>query len=194
MSDSNIETEGTANYDSETPGQGQPAQSGVGQESITDLLTKPLTQAYIKAIAALYAVIGVGMGLMIIAYEIIGESILEGGFGGEVFELTIVSIPISGAPHIAAVLALFVGGYLSLRMAADDRETMVTAAAGTAAGTVVLWVLSAFLAASQVDDVSVAISGLLINAIVLGLLVGAVAAGAVYVMRNLVPDVQGPSA
>ncbi|ELY35891.1 hypothetical protein [Natronorubrum tibetense] len=196
MSDSNIEAEGTPAGDTDAPGQGQPTQSTVDEESITDLLTEPLTQAYVKAIVALYALLGAGMGLIVIFADIIDESFLDasGPGMGDITAVSFVGIPTSGAPHIAAVLALLVGGYLALRMAADDKQTMITGAAGALAGTLLLWILSAFLAVSQMDNTSVEVGGLLINGIVLGLLVGGIAAGTVYIMRNLVPDVQEPSA
>ena len=194
MSDSNIEAEGTPAGDTDTPGQGQPAQPATDEESITDLLTEPLTQAYVKAIVALYALLGAGMGLLVIVGDIADQALIDApGDNGALMELGLYQIPLVGAPHIAAVLGLFVGGYLGIRMAADDRQTMITGAAGAVAGTIVLWFLSALLAASQIDGVSLEIGGLLINSIVLGLFVGAIAAGTVYVVRNLVPDVDSPA-
>ncbi|SIR94163.1 hypothetical protein [Natronorubrum thiooxidans] len=195
MSDSNLEADGTSGYDTDNSTQRQPPQSGVEQESITDVLTKPLTQAYVKAIVALYALLGAGMGLMVIFGNVIDQAILDvPGSGGDLLALTFAQIPISTAPYIAALLALFVGGYLGNRMGVDDRQTMITGAAGTLAGTVVLWVLSSFLAASQIDSISIDVAGLIVNGIVLGLLVGGIAAGTVYVMRNLVPDGQQATA
>ena len=194
MSDSNIEAEGTPAGDTDTPGQGQPVQPAADEESITDLLTEPLTQAYVKAIVALYALLGAGMGLLVIVGDIVDQALVDApGDNGALIELGIHQIPLVGAPHIAAVLGLFVGGYLAVRMVADDRQTMITAAAGAVAGTALLWFLSAILAASQLDGVSLEIGGLLVNSIVLGLFVGAIAAGTVYVMRNLVPDIDSPA-
>lgn len=188
MSDSNLETEEQTSYE-ETPTRGQSGQPAATQESLTDLLTKPLTQAYVKAIVALYALLGAGMGLIVIVAEVIDEDLL-GGPGS----VSYTGIPVGEAPHIAAVLALVVGGYLGVRMAADDRQTMLTGGAGALAGTVVLWFLSSLLAVSQLDNTDVEIGGLIINAVFLGLVVGGIAAGTVYVMRNLVPDVQGSAA
>lgn len=191
MSDSNIEAEGNAAHDADVPGQGQPTQPAVDEESITDLLTEPLTQAYIKAIVALYALLGAGMGLLVIVGDIVDQALVDApADSGALVEVGLYQIPLVGAPHIAAVLALFVGAYLGVRMAADDRQAMITGAAGAVAGTIVLWFLSALLAASQIDNVSLEIGGLLVNGIILGLFVGGVAAGTVYVVRNLVPDVE----
>ncbi|WP_436346362.1 hypothetical protein [Natronorubrum sp. FCH18a] len=191
MSDPNIEAEGKATHDADVPGQGQPTQPAVEEESITDLLTEPLTQAYIKAIVALYALLGSGMGLLVIVGDIVDQALFDApADNGVLVEVGFAQIPLVGAPHIAAVLALLVGAYLGVRMAADDRQAMITGAAGAVAGTVVLWFLSALLAASQIDNVSLEIGGLLVNGIVLGLFVGGIAAGTVYVMRNLVPDVE----
>ncbi|WP_440772308.1 hypothetical protein [Natronorubrum sp. DTA28] len=139
MSDSNIEAEGTPAGDADTPSQGQPTQSAVDEESITDLLTEPLTQAYVKAIVALYALLGAGMGLLVIFYDIIDESVFDISGTGDGATFAFVGVPTSGAPHIAAVLALVVGGYLAVRMAADDKQTMITGAAGALAGTFLLW-------------------------------------------------------
>lgn len=191
MSDSNIEAEGNAAHDADVPGQGQPTQPAVDEESITDLLTEPLTQAYVKATVALYALLGAGMGLLVIVGDIVDQALVDApADSGALVEVGLYQIPLVGAPHIAAVLALFVGAYLGVRMAADDRQAMITGAAGAVAGTIVLWFLSALLAASQIDNVSLEIGGLLVNGIILGLFVGGVAAGTVYVVRNLVPDVE----
>ncbi|ELZ22209.1 hypothetical protein C477_04284 [Haloterrigena salina JCM 13891] len=193
MSDPNLEAEEQTSYE-ETATRGQPAQPAANQEALTDLLTEPLTKAYVKAIVALYALLGAGMGLIVILSEIVDESIVDGGIGSDFVALTFAGMPISGVPHIAATIALLVGGYLGVRMAADDRQTMLTAGAGALAGTAALWILSSFLAVSQLDNTDIEVGGLIINAVVLGLVVGAIAAGTVYVMRNLVPDVQRSAA
>ncbi|SDL05036.1 hypothetical protein [Natronorubrum texcoconense] len=201
MSDSNIEAEGNPTGDADSPGQGQPVQPAADEESVTDLLTEPLTQAYVKAIVALYALLGAGMGLMVIAADVIdqdfldisGASNLNVSGSATLVDAGFAEIPIVGAPYIAAVLALLVGGYLAVRMTAEDRQVMITGAAGAVAGTFVLWTLSSFLAASQVDNASIDIGGLLVNGIFLGLFVGTIAAGTVYIVRNLVPDVESPA-
>ncbi|WP_440766547.1 hypothetical protein [Natronorubrum sp. DTA7] len=193
MSDSNIEAERNATRDADVSGQGQPTQPAVDEESITDLLTKPLTQAYVKAIVALYTLLGAGMGMLVIVAGIVDQEVFDyPGDRGVLLENGFEFLPAVGAPFIAAVLALFVGGYLAVRMLADDRQTMITAAAGVVVGTIVLWLLASILAVSQVDQ-SLEIGGLLVNSIVLGLFVGAIAAGTVYIVRNLVPDVDSPA-
>ncbi|RBI63293.1 hypothetical protein DMJ13_01765 [halophilic archaeon] len=236
----NVQTQG------QTPAQPQP-QPGAHpqQESLGRLLTKPRTKEYLKFFTGMYAIVGLAVGLSLVAVGILGGAVLQPDLSGTVSNVLednvenldailsqmhmnrLASQAINGAPLLAALLGVLTGTYVGTTLDVEDREAYVNAAASSAVGSFVLVTLVGFLASTQIEPVpspelssqaqqlsteaqmttsagmgavegipsailvggtKLAVSNLLLNAALVGVVVAVVSAGAVYVVRNFAPE------
>lgn len=92
---------------------------------------------------------------------------------------------LSSTTTMAAIVAAFVGVLLAQRLASQD-EAMKTAFLSTAVGTFGLLVMRVGIGGT-VSDNTLAVEGLFVNAIIAGLVAGAVGAAGVWIARNLAP-------
>ena len=147
-------------------------------ESIVDLAQQPIVKQWTKFITALFALVGVGFGLVVILFDVVDQDIVD-GVGGVA--------AVGTTPYIGVAIGVSLGAILGFTLSRDDKTTFLTAAISTLAGTTVLYVLTAILA-SIPADASLDFGGLIANAIVAGIAAAVVAAGGVWVVRNLAPD------
>lgn len=154
---------------------GQPVQTG---PSVADMLQRPAIQDQLKYVVATYALLGVGFGFLgIVAGEFIGG----GGIGGAFFGASTLLVVLSVGP----VLALVFGFRLSDVLAeAEDTALYAATAVGNAAGYFVMVLIAGILLSSGSGG-GTNLGDLLLSGIVLGIVVGAIAAGLALVQRSL---------
>lgn len=169
--------------DTQPRGQAQPTGGQVGQPvetgpSVADMLQRPAIQDELKYLVATYSLLGVGFGFLGI---VIGEVIGGGGIGGAFFDETTLVVVLSVGP----VLALVFGYRLSDVLAdAEDTALYAAAAVGNAAGYFVMVLIAGILLSSGSGG-GTNLGDLLLSGIVLGIVVGAIAAGLALVQRSL---------
>ncbi|WP_135821918.1 hypothetical protein [Halostella litorea] len=144
------------------PGQAPPVQ----QDSITDKVKDPVVQEFTKGVSALYAIAGVGLGLLVVVYGFVGSpAILSGAqadAASEVSELgayyaqqnvnSLAQSVVQLLPIIAVVAAVLVGLYAARTIDADEQTSYVGAGVASFAGSVLMVVLGGYLAGSQVSS------------------------------------------
>jgi hypothetical protein len=149
--------------------QGQPptGQAPRGaQESAVDKLKDPLVQDFAKGISALYAIVGVGLGLLVVLFGFIGSPVVLRGTQAD----TVEEVPEYGTylaaqftnqvgrvvvlllPMLAVAAAVLVGLYAARSLDVDDQTTYLAAGVSSLAGSVLMVVAGGYLAASQVSD------------------------------------------
>jgi hypothetical protein len=164
------------------PGQPPTGQAPRGrQESAVDKLKDPLVQDFAKGISALYTIVGVGLGLLVVALGFVGKPVVLYGFSADAAEevsefgafyaqqfvnqaaRTVIQI----LPIIAVAAAVLVGLYGVRSLAADKQTTFIAIGAGSFVGSFLMVFLGSYLAASQMEslqslseDVSQAVSQL----------------------------------
>lgn len=149
---------------------GQPVETG---PSVADMLQRPAIKDELKYVVATYALLGVGFGFLgIVAGEFIG-----GAFFGASTLIVVLSI--------GPVTALVFGYRLSDVLAeAEDTALYAAAAVGNAAGYFVMVLIAGILLSSGSGG-GTNLGDLLLSGIVLGIVVGAIAAGLALVQRSL---------
>ena len=149
-----------------------------------------LRNAWMTFVAGLFALIGLGFGLLAILFDAVDEDLLEldeeGLQGFEAAVEAAFSFPITGTPYLAIVLSVGVGAALGGVVNRPDAVVYRIAAASAAAGTAALWVLAALFASVPLEA-SLDIGGLLINVIIAAVVASLVAVGAVWLVRTRVP-------
>lgn len=176
------ETDGGEQVDQGSAGGYQPA--GDDEESVVDLAQQPLVVDWTKFIAGLFALVGVGFGLLaILWFDVVEESMWDvGGFDVE------LGLPPDMLPFMALFVAAFFGVYLARTLSADDKSVFLAAGISTFAGTVVSLILAAFLTSVAIDNLDVDFGDLIVMAIVAGIVVAIVAVGSVWLTRNQAPE------
>lgn len=156
-----------------------------GEQSVVDLAQQPLVATWVQFVGALLAIVGVGIGVLVLLVANVFEASLWEieGFGG-----IQLSLPPDQLPYLAVLVAGFFGVYLARTLSADDRTTSVAAALSIAAGTIAVLVTSTLLTSVAIDNVSINFGDLLLIALSSALVAGAVAAGSVWLARNRWPD------
>jgi len=171
----------------------QPVQQGPG---LADRLQSPPTVNHIKSVVAIYALIGLGMGLIAFLIGAVDEALIStpdsadfgSALGGAMYVAGGYGIPVSGIPYVGAVVSAGVGIRFSDRIG-EDLQTVATAAAvASFLGVIVMWLIAAILGSTQFDGVDLEFGGLLINSIIAGIGLGMISAGMVYIERNLTPE------
>ena len=152
-------------------GQGSAAQAPAGQapvaqESVVDKLRDPLVQDFAKGVSALYALVGVGIGLLVVVLGWFGspalltesqadaaEEIPEYGelmtqyFVNEIGYAVITILPV-----IAVASAVLVGLYAIRSIDADEQTTLLAAGTSAFGGSVLMVVPGSYLAGSQIES------------------------------------------
>ncbi|SIR97561.1 ABC transporter permease [Natronorubrum daqingense] len=173
--------------DASPPGERRDNPSGA---SVVDLARQPVVTAWTTYLTLLLALIAVGFGLFGIFSDAIGNGVVDTADGLTGLESTVeaaVSIPLTGTPYLAIVLAVFVGAFLGWRLERDRSTTYVTAGIGTGVATFVFWTLTALFGTIPLE-VSIDISSLFVNAILAGITAGLVAVGGVWATRTRAPN------
>ena len=152
-----------------------------GETSLVDLAQGPLVTSWIRFVGALLAVVGAGVGVLVLLVANVFEASLweVEGFGGMQ-----LSLPPDQIPYLAVVIAGFFGAYLGRTLSADDRTTSVAASLSFGVGTIAALLTSAILTGIAVENVSTDFGDLLLVGLSAGLVAGAVAAGGVWLARN----------
>lgn len=140
----------------------------------------------------LAALAGLGFGMIDLVLDAIDEPLLDADDVpwdefGSLFE-AVFSASIMDVPHLAVLLSLAFGLYLGLAVDLPADELYKIDGVVAAGGTVVFWVIAAVFGAAAIDGVSIDFGGLLINAIVAGIIAALVAAGATWIGRNRAPS------
>ncbi|MFP9191473.1 hypothetical protein [Natronosalvus vescus] len=155
--------------------------------SVLDLAQQPIVKTWTTFVASQFALIGVGIGLVMLLLDVVDESMFEfdgmGGMGG-----TMLGLPPENALFWSVVLAAAIGLYFGATLETDDTTTMLVAAISTGIGTIALLVTSAIFTSVAVDGLSVDFGGLLIISLVTAIGVGVVAAGSVWLVQNRPPE------
>lgn len=152
-------------------GQGAAAQAPAGQapvarESVVDRLKDPFVQDFAKGIGALYALVGVGIGLLVVVLGWVGSPALltesqadaadeipeYGELMTQYFLNELAYAVVTILPILAVVGAVFVGLYAIRTIDADDRTTLLAAGTGAFAGSVLMVVPGSYLAGSQIES------------------------------------------
>ena len=133
-------------------------------------------------VGALLTAAGLGSGLFYVLVDAIDASISATTGNVTIWGLT-------STTAMATIVAAFVGVILA-RQLATQREATETAFVSTAVGTFGL-VVARVGTTGYVSDSSLAVEGLFVNAIIAGLVVGAVGAAGVWIARNLAPTGSG---
>lgn len=152
--------------------------------------------------AILFAISGVGMGLLAFLMDAVDEPLIEfdveSGFGEGFsqqlqFEEVMQAVPASLEilPFLAVFIAPFVGVLIATQVTLDDGETFQVAGASLAAGTLVLSILGWFvMSLTFPDGLSLDFGGVIINAVVAAIVAAIVAVGGVWAQRNQYPESQ----
>lgn len=159
-------------------------QAGVGPQDEPDPL-----KAWTTFVTILFGIAGAAVGLLMILMDAVDEPVLAadgGGLGGgaELGSLLLLF----QFPVLAVGLATFVGVGIAYKTEVGDDEVLRIAGAGPAAGTIVFLIVATFLASTTFAGASIAFGGLLINAIVAGIVAGIAGAGGAWAARNKTPD------
>lgn len=181
-------------------------ESGIDEESIADLAQQPVVTEWVTFLATLFALIGVGVGLLMILGDAVGEEMFsvdvagdfeefDGGSGDASAGVAGFGLPPQQAMFWAIPASVLVGAVVSARLPTDETSAALAASIGTGVGTLALVVLGAFLSSIAMDDMSVEFGGVLINGVVAGIVAGGVAAAAAWVVRNRAPGIEhgGPA-
>ncbi|MHC3439719.1 hypothetical protein ACYJ1Y_16905 [Natrialbaceae archaeon A-gly3] len=148
-------------------------------ESIVDLAQQPIVKQWTKFVAALFALVGVGLGLVVILFDTVDQDIVDGA--------GTLSLAVWTAPYIGVTLAVVVGVVLGFVLSRDDKTTFLAAAISSFVGSFVLLLLTAILDSTP-SDASLDFGGLIAISITVGIAAAVVAAGGVWAVRNLAPD------
>jgi hypothetical protein len=167
---------------------GQPQRQPQSSQFQTDL---DIETNYLKEWAiyftALFAVGGVGLGVLWILFDAIDESIFEvsnlGGVGSALGATSIVVTMLM----ILAVAGVFIGAWFGQKLNEPDRESFVIAGGSVAAGAAAFFFIVSLLLSVGLDGLSLNFGGVIINLILTTIFVGATAAGGAAVTRNLAP-------
>lgn len=156
-----------------------------GEQSVVDLAQQPLVSTWVQFVGALLAIVGVGIGVLVLLVANVFEASLweVEGFGG-----IQLSLPPDQLPYLAVFVAGFFGAYLARTLSADDRTTSIAAALSIAVGTIAVLVTSTLLTSVAIDNVSINFGDLLLITLSSAFVTGAVAAGGVWLVRNRWPD------
>lgn len=150
---------------------GQPQRQPAGQAppaaqaSAVDKLKDPLVQDFAKGIGALYAIVGAGLGLLVIALGFVGKPALLTESQAEVAEEIpeygelvaqyvlneIAYAVITLLPVLAVAGAVFVGLYAVRSINADDQTTYIASGSGAFVGSGLMVILGSYLAGTQIE-------------------------------------------
>ncbi|WP_440772322.1 hypothetical protein [Natronorubrum sp. DTA28] len=157
--------------------------------SVVDLAQQPIVAAWTTYLTLLLTLVAVGYGLFAILSDAVDEDIAEMGDGVAGFDAAFeaaFSIPLTGTPYLAILVAVFVGAFLGWRLKHDRSTTYVTAGLAMGVATAVFWTLAALFGTIPLA-ISIDIGGLLVNALLAGITAGLVAAGGVWATRTRAP-------
>lgn len=160
---------------------GQPhAHPGGAQQSLTDIVTKPTTQAQLKQSLSVYAATGVGIGVA--AYMLIGAFGGGGGFGGQLISGILGLTAIMSLGSAGPLLAGLVGWRTQTHLPDEpDNFVYATAATSAAIGHILLFFIGGFLVSSKVSsDSGLKLGELAVPTLVTAAVAGGVAIVAVY--------------
>lgn len=139
----------------------------------------------------LFALAGFGTGLFFFLVDALDEPLLEasgGGGLGQQIGSSFGQIFLLFTPWMAVFIAAFVGAAISRQGSFDDSMGFKVAGVSMGAGTVLAFILSAFLISTTVDGASIAFGGLIINSVLAGIVAAAIGAGGVWADRNQAPN------
>lgn len=182
----------------------QPVQQNTG---LADKLQQEPTFSYLKGTVSMYALVGLGVGLTALLIGGIGEELVSVSANGESEAVhlgtNVVTVAVGALPLFAAVLAVSVGSRFASEIPEDDQTVAIAAAVAVLAGTIVMWILGAFLASTQLtadffslttfgvnnSDVSFSLEfgALLISSIVGGIGTAVIGGGTAYIERTFIP-------
>jgi len=182
----------------------QPVQQGPG---LADKLQQEPTFGYLKATVSMYALVGLGIGLIALLVGGVGEELLSVSGGGESeaahIGTNVIATAVGALPLFGAVLAVGVGTRFAEEIPEDDQTVAIAAAVAVFAGTIALWILGAFLASTQLTaelynlgalntntDISISLEfgALLISSIVAGIGTAVIGGGTAYIERTFLPE------
>lgn len=187
---------------------GQTQQSVQQGPGLAEKLQQEPTFSYLKATVSMYALVGLGVGLMALLVGGVGEKLLTVSTNGnsETIHIGTNVIPtaVGALPLFGAVLAVGVGIRFAEDIPDDSQTVAIAAAAAVFAGTIVMWVLGAFLASTQLtaelynlgalstsnSDISISLEfgALLISSIVAGIGTAVIGGGTAYIERTFLPE------
>lgn len=171
------------------PDRRDPSVDRPDDDSIVDLVQQPVVVEWTKFVAALFALVGVGFGLVVILLDAADQTLIDDPVGFEALDPA-VTMTVFAVPYFAVVASALVGVLLGWGLDRDDKTTFLAAGVSALAGTAAFWIVAAFLG-SIPFDFSVDFGGLIVSAIVAGIASAVVAAGGVWIVRNLTPTSTG---
>jgi hypothetical protein len=143
----------------------------------------------------LFSLAGLGNGLLWFLFDTVDEQLLEASQSGAVgqqtgmgFGAAFMQLFMLMTPLVAIFVAPFVGAAIARQVEHGDSMVFKIVGVCSGAGTVVGFILSAFLISTTVSNASIAFGGLLINAIVAGVVAAGVGVGGVWAQRNQAPN------
>lgn len=156
--------------------------------SVSDILSRRTTKAQLKYTLALFALVGVGLGLT----GYLGVDQVAGGDGsGQLMSAMLAVTALGVALFVGPVVAVFTGLRISDRMRQTDRAVYVTSFVGNAAGYLVMVVITVVLLASSLSGTGGSASGgsfelgeLFVPMILLSIPSGLVGLGSTYLDRE----------
>jgi hypothetical protein len=174
------------------PTGGQPHEGQYGGTQMSSVDTA-LMQSWAIYSAILFAFAGFGIGLFFFLADVIDSQLLQlsgaGGSGsGGFLSAGLSSALLLFAPLMAIFLAAFVGVAIARDVDLDDNTTFQVTAVLMGVGTLVSFILSAFLISTLYDNLSLAFGGLIINAILAAIVAAGIGVGGVWTERNQAPQ------
>jgi len=179
-------------------------------------VTGPVTTAYVKFCAAVYAAIGVGIGLLLFVLDAVGMSpvIVEWEGYSSVRDRTVEqseALPLFSGEFLYPLLVILAVGvsvavavYVARDRTLTDKAAATATAAGTGVGSLVMLVTGGFLGFQKLrfvelvksysDDQAISNAytieplNLVVNAVVVAVFAAAISVAVVYSLRNLAPD------
>jgi hypothetical protein len=161
------------------------------QPSVTAVLQEPAVKQYVRAIAGAMAVVGVGLGAMVVLLGALGGS--PSSMGGQTaaqmtsqqYKLGLVNTAIGVAPYVALAVASVAGLLVGVHFDATTRKAVVATAAGALVGTVLLVFLTDVIAVSQAPSVggqslSLDYGQVLVNSVLMGVAAAVAGGGGAY--------------
>lgn len=178
--------------DATTPEAGTQGSVQSGQPPVTEVLKEPAVKQYVRSVAGAMAVVGIGLGLMVVLLGAFGGSPSTSGaqaIGQQMteqqYKLGLVNTAIGVAPYVAIAVGSVAGLLVGVYFDATARRAVVAAAAGALVGTVLLVLLTDVLAVSQAptingQSISLDYGQVLVNSVLMGVSAGLVGGGGAY--------------
>lgn len=168
-------------------GQAQPQAAGQGQQMSYE---QALIKDWTLFTGGLFAIAGLGVGLMWFLIDAIDQQLVSADGGGGIgagFGAAFNTFILLLFPVVAVALAAFIGAGVAMRADHPDQTVFKLTAAGVGVGTFLFFVLSAILTSTTFEGVSLEFGGLLIDSVISGIVAAGTGVAGVWLTRNQAP-------